>query len=79
MFYALRYIIKEKTEKDYIQDTGNGRCEDVKYVTPFYFSNASDIFTNGKINGIMLGIGIGITAASFMIAWFRYRDKDLAV
>lgn len=51
--------------------------EDVKYITPFYYSNASDIFTSGEINGIMLGIGIGITAASFTIAWFRYRDKDL--
>ncbi|MDE5777872.1 MAG: ABC transporter permease [Lachnospiraceae bacterium] len=51
--------------------------EDVKYITPFYYSNASDIFTSGEINGIMLGIGSGITVASFMIAWFRYRDKDL--
>ncbi len=53
--------------------------EDVKYITPFYYSNAADIFTNGEIDAIMLGIGVGIITVSFMAAWFRYRNKDLAV
>lgn len=52
--------------------------EDIKYITPFYYSNASDIFTSGGIDDTMLGIGIGITAASFTAAWIRYRSKDLA-
>lgn len=52
--------------------------EDVKYITPFYYSNASDIFTSGKMDGVMLGIGAGITIAAIVTAWFRYRDKDLA-
>lgn len=53
--------------------------ENVKYITPFYYSNAADIFTNGEIDAIMLGIGAVIIAVSFMAAWFRYKNKDLAV
>lgn len=52
--------------------------ENIKYITPFYYSNAADIFTSGKIDGVMLGIGLGIIAAAFVIAWFEYRNKDLA-
>lgn len=52
--------------------------EDVKYITPFYYSNAADIFTGSKIDGVMLGIGLGVMAAAFVIAWFEYRSKDLA-
>lgn len=50
----------------------------LKYVTPFYYANAADIFTNGKPDVTMLSIGGGITAVSFAAAWFRYRGKDLA-
>lgn len=52
--------------------------EDVKYITPFYYSNASDIFSSGKIDEKMLGIGIGITVVSFIAAWVKYQRKDLA-
>lgn len=52
--------------------------ENVKYITPFYYSNASDIFTNGEIDGMMLMIGIVITLASAIVAWVWYRRKDLA-
>lgn len=52
--------------------------ENLKYITPFYFSNASDIFTNQKADGVMLAIGAVITIASFAAAWFQYTRKDLA-
>ncbi len=51
--------------------------ENVKYITPFYYSNASDIFTNGGIDGTMLAIGIGIMVVAFLVALIKYEKKDL--
>ena len=52
--------------------------EDVKYMTPFYYSNGADIFTSGEIDGAMLAIGMGILCVSFAAALFQYTKKDLA-
>lgn len=52
--------------------------ENLKYVTPFYYSNAADIFTEGTLNGGMLGIGAGVTFAALIAAWMKYCRKDLA-
>lgn len=52
--------------------------EKLKYVTPFYYANAADIFADGKIDGTMLLIGIGITALSLIAAYIKYFTKDLA-
>lgn len=52
--------------------------EDLKYITPFYYSNAADIFTTSEIDGGMLGIGIGITVVSLVAGWMKYLKKDLA-
>lgn len=51
--------------------------ENLKYATPFYYANASDIFVNGKTNNGMLILGAAITLVSFAVAWIRYRTKDL--
>ncbi|MDE6435375.1 MAG: ABC transporter permease [Lachnospiraceae bacterium] len=53
--------------------------EDVKYITPFYYSNAADIFTEGSIDNVMLGLGLGIIVITFMAAGMRYGKKDFAV
>ncbi len=52
--------------------------EGLKYVTPFYYANAADIFADGKADGVMLGIGAGVTVAAFAVALVRYRGKDIA-
>ena len=52
--------------------------ENVKYLTPFYYSNGADIFTNGEIDGVMLAIGIGMLCAAFVAAFLKYGKKDLA-
>lgn len=52
--------------------------EHLKYVTPFYYANAADIFTNGGADGVMLGIGAGVTLAALGAALVRYGRKDLA-
>ncbi len=52
--------------------------EDIKYITPFYYSNAADIFTEGSIDNVMLGIGVGIILITFVAAGIRYGKKDFA-
>ncbi len=52
--------------------------ENVKYITPFYYSNGADIFTSGEIDGVMLGIGVLVIVLAFIIAFGKYRKKDLA-
>lgn len=51
--------------------------ENLKYITPFYYANAADIFTDGKWNGTMITIGIGVILAVYAAAWYIYRNKDL--
>ena len=51
--------------------------ENLKYITPFYYANAADIFTNGKLDGVMVGIGAGVTIAALVVASGWYRKKDL--
>lgn len=52
--------------------------ENVKYVTPFYYSNATDIYTTGEIDGVMLVIGIAITLVAFAVAMRGYCKKNLS-
>lgn len=52
--------------------------ENLKYITPFYYSNAADIFTKGEVDSVMLIIGVGITIVSFVVALIWYQKKDLA-
>lgn len=52
--------------------------ESLKYITPFYYANAADLFTAGKANGVMLAIGAAVAGISFAGAWAWYRRKDLA-
>lgn len=49
----------------------------LKYVTPYYFSNAADIFTAGKVNAPMAFIAAGAIAVSAAAALCVYRGKDL--
>lgn len=51
--------------------------ENLKYITPYYYSNASDIFSNGEISGGMAGIGIGVMAAAVICAGVIYGRRDL--
>lgn len=52
--------------------------EGLKYVTPYYFSNASNIFTEGSVNKQMLTVSVCVTAFSACLAAFVYRKRDLA-
>lgn len=52
--------------------------ENLKYVTPFSYAYAADIFTTGRVDGIKLAIGAGITCIALILAWSRYCRRDLA-
>lgn len=52
--------------------------ENLKYVTPYYFSNASDIFSDGTVDCGMLGISIGVILISLISAVVIYHKRDLA-
>ena len=52
--------------------------ENLKYVTPFYYANAADIFSSAEVDGGKLAIGAGITIVSIVLAWVGYCKRDLA-
>ncbi len=52
--------------------------EKLKYVTPYYFSNGTDIFTSGRVENGLVVTGILVLAAAVLGAFVVYRKKDLA-
>lgn len=52
--------------------------EELKYVTPYYYCNAADIFSGSKteLTGILLGIGI--TIGSAVAAGMVYQRRDIS-
>ena len=52
--------------------------ENLKYIVPFSYCNATDIFTDTDISVISLLIGIGITVISYLLAHVKYLKKDFS-
>lgn len=52
--------------------------EGLKYITPYYFSNAVDIFTEGSVDAGMLAAGIVVTAICAVASAAVYRQRDIA-
>lgn len=52
--------------------------ENLKYVTPYYYSNAADIFTKGKLEVVPTVMGVGIMVLTAVAAGVVYRRRDLA-
>lgn len=50
----------------------------MRYVTPFSYAEASQIFTKGTADGILLLIGGIVTAAGIGAAFLQYGRKDIA-
>lgn len=50
----------------------------MKYVTPYYYSNAADIFTTGTVSKSMVGIGILVAVVTAVSAAEIYKRRDLA-
>lgn len=52
--------------------------ENLKYVTPYYFANASDIFSKGALHKGMAVCSVFVTLLSFFVSLYIYKRKDLA-
>lgn len=52
--------------------------ENLKYVTPYYFCNAADIFADGRVDSVIAVIGAGVTVLAGAASVFVYERKDLA-
>ena len=51
--------------------------EGLKYLTPYYYSNGTDIFTGGRTQTELMGIGLLVLAAAALAAYVVYKKKDL--
>ena len=51
--------------------------ENLKYITPFYYANAADIYTNGEISVTMAATAGGVIFFSLAAACTIYCRKDL--
>lgn len=52
--------------------------ENLKYVTPYYFSNAAEIFSTGEIPMEMMLISVFVTVGSAAAAVIIYKKRDLS-
>lgn len=50
----------------------------IKYFTPYYYSNSSDIFTNKEIDTLLIVLGLAISIVAGIISFAKYTKKDLA-
>lgn len=49
-----------------------------RYITPYYYANAADILTKGRIDMGLLGLGVCVTIACIIGALSIYNARDLA-
>ena len=55
------------------------QAEFLKYITPFSFSNATDVFVNnGSIEAVPLCIGLCVPVISIVAAYVVYNKRDIA-
>ncbi len=52
--------------------------ENLKYVTPYYFSNAADIFVKESVDGTMLWIAVCVMVLTTGLAAVIYQKRDLS-
>lgn len=50
--------------------------EKLKYITPYYFSNAADIFIKGNVDGKMAAVSVAVTVICGGAAAVFYGKKD---
>ena len=52
--------------------------EGAKYLTPFYYCNAADIFSGNELEMVCIVIGVVITITSALVAGGTYCNRDIA-
>ena len=53
------------------------KAEFLKYITPFGYTEAADILTEGALDGTLILVGIVFSVLSFGIAYLKYCKKDI--
>ena len=53
------------------------KAEFLKYITPFGYTEAADILTEGALDGTLILVGIVFSVLSLVIAYVKYCKKDI--
>lgn len=51
--------------------------EFLKYITPFGYCDGADLVTNGKLDAVLVSVGMAIGIAGIAAAFIRYTKKDI--
>ena len=51
----------------------------LKYVTPFKYFDAGELFRTGQISGLYLGLSLGIIVICLAAAYWTYNKRDLYI
>ena len=54
-------------------------AKDLKYITPFKYTEAAQILVENKLLWDLIGIGMGVSVICILIAYLKYSRKDIAV
>lgn len=52
-------------------------AEFLKYITPFSYCEGADLITNGRLDGLLAGIGITFGVLGVLAAYLHYAKKDI--
>ena len=52
-------------------------AEVLKYLTPFGYTDGSDVISHGAIHGTRLLVGMGFAVCGLALAYIRYNKKDI--
>ena len=53
------------------------KMKDLKYCTPFGFTDGADIVTEGALDAPLVAVGMAVTAVFIALAYWQYSRKDI--
>ena len=53
------------------------KAEFLKYITPFGYTDGADIVSVGRLDGVLVAIGMAFAAAGIAAAYWKYANKDI--
>lgn len=53
--------------------------EGIHYVTPYYYSDAAEVFSSGKLHTNYIIVGMLMMAVVVVIGYIKYNKKDLSI
>lgn len=52
-------------------------AEFLKYLTPYSYSDAANIISDGTLDWALIAVGLGYTAVGIILAYIKYTHKDI--